>query len=446
MQEMAAGGSATLSSSAQASHLELGVYVRILHVNKFLYRRGGAEGYMIDVADLQRRAGHDVALWGMHHPEDQEPHLLEDTFAPYLELEPPPSGLSALTAAGRMVWSPSARRGMERALRSFRPDVVHCHNIFHHLSPSILAPVRSRGIPCVMTLHDYKLACPSYQMLDHGRMCDLCVTGGTWHAVKQRCKDDSLMGSSLLAIESGLHRLTDAYGKVDVFISPSTFLADVVSRFGITPERIRVVNHFVDLQDVPRASEPGQGFLFAGRLANEKGVDTLIEAMSLLPEGAHLDVAGDGPLREPLERLAAERAPGRITFHGRLDLPQLQRLLVGAIASVVPSRWYENQPMTILESFAAAVPVVATNLGGMPELVRDEVEGLLIPHDDPTALAGALKRLSDDPGWAHRMGVGALSRLSSEFGPDTHLQSLDEVYELAREHARRSSRGPEYSS
>lgn len=416
--------------------------MRILHVNKFLFRKGGAESYMLDVAKLQRQAGDEVAFWGMRHPDNPRPLPLEDTFPSYVELEPPPGGLGAIRTGARMIWSPASKRGLERALQTFRPDVVHCHNIYHQLSPSILAAVRKAGIACVMTLHDYKLACPSYQMLDHGRPCSLCVTGGTWHAAKQRCKDGSLIGSSLLSVESGVHRAIHAYAPVGVFISPSQFLADVIVRSGVVAERLRVVNHFVDLQDVPGADGPGNGFLFAGRLSPEKGVDTLIRAVALMPEGTRLDIAGDGPSRTSLERLADERAPDRVIFHGRLPATRVRDLMRVSLACVVPSRWYENQPMTILESFGAAVPVVASNLGGIPELVRDEVEGLVVAPDDAVALAAAMGRLCDDPAWAHRMGTGARGRAHEHFSPQAHLEALAAVYKSARAGATESgSRG-----
>lgn len=411
--------------------------LRILHVNKFLYRRGGAEGYLLDVADLQRQAGHEVELWGMHHPDNLKPQALGKTFPSHVELEPTPGGFAALTAGARMIWSPSSRRGLERALHDFRPDVVHCHNIYHQLSPSILVAVREAGIPCVMTLHDYKLACPSYQMLNKGQLCQLCVTGGTWHAARERCKGGSLAASGLLALESGIHRATHAYAPVDVFVSPSRFLADIMRRSGIASERLRVVSHFVELQDVPQSNgKGGGGFLFAGRLSYEKAIDTLITAVSHLPTPVHLDIAGEGPMRPELERMAAELAPGRVTFHGRLASPQLRNLLARSIASVVPSRWYENQPMTILESFAASVPVIASDLGGMPELVRDEVDGLVVPHDDPSALVAALRRLDGDRALAHNMGLRARARLAEHFSAAAHLRGISEVYDYAAHRSR----------
>jgi glycosyltransferase involved in cell wall biosynthesis len=409
--------------------------VRILHVNKFLFRKGGAEGYMLDVAELQRRAGHEVQLWGMHHPDNPPLLPLRDTFASYVDLEHPTGGLSAVSTAARMIWSPSSKHGLEKALQRFRPDVVHCHNTYHQLSPAILRAIHAAGIPSVMTLHDYKLACPSYQMLDHGELCDRCVTGGTWHAAKQRCKDGSLLASSLLSLESGIHRLTGAYDSVGVFISPSRFLADVMLRSGVAGARIKVINHFVDELDGPVADGTADGFVFAGRLAPEKGVDTLIEAVALLPQGTRLAIAGDGPARASLEQLAHERAPSRVEFLGRLDAGRLRELVAGSIASVVPSRWYENQPMTILESFTAAVPVVASDLGGIPELVRNEKDGLLAPPNDPAALARTMSRLVDDRAWAHRMGVQARSRMMEKFNAKAHLDALTDLYSVTRKRA-----------
>ncbi|MGV8908967.1 MAG: glycosyltransferase family 4 protein [Propionicimonas sp.] len=413
--------------------------MRILHVNKYLYRRGGAEGYMLDVAELQRNAGHEVAFFGMRHP-DNEPQRYEAWLPKLIELEPAPVGLRKAPAAARMIWSTSSRSGIRQVLRDFRPDVVHCHNIYHQLSPSILDGVARAGIPCVMTLHDYKLACPSYQLLDHGSLCEACVTGGPWQAARRRCKDGSFAASSLLALESWLHRVSRAYSPVDVFVSPSRFLAEVMGRAGVFPDRMRVVNHFVDL--VPTSAPDGAHLVFAGRLSAEKGVDVLIEAMAMVGHEATLDIAGDGPERARLESLAGRQtASGRVTFHGRLDKQELAALVSRSTASVVPSRWHENQPMTILESFAAGVPVVATNLGGLPEVVRNGVDGWVVPAEDPIRLALALDEALSDPRSAALRGQNARERMAKDFSPGTHLRNLADAYAQASVHRNRRTTG-----
>lgn len=406
--------------------------MRILQVNKYLYRRGGAEGYMQDVAALQRAAGHDVEFFGMTHPENP-PLRYAEYFPPLVELEPAPEGAGAKArAAARMLYSPASRRGVAAVLADFAPDVVHMHNIYHQLSPSILGPMHAHGLATVMTLHDYKLACPTYQFLANGQLCEACLDGRFRHAVERRCKGGSRGASALLALETRVHRSTGAYEPVRLFISPSRFLAEKMAAAGVFPDRMHVLNNFVDAAAFPAKSTPGGGIVFAGRLAAEKGVDTLIEAMALLAPPAALDIAGEGPDRCALEALAARLAPGRVTFHGRLAKDALLGLVRSAAVAVVPSRWHENQPMAVLEAFACGVPVVTTDLGGLPELVSPGQDGDVVPANDPAALAAAVAALLADPARAHAMGAAARHKATTRFAPAEHLATLMDLYDRAR--------------
>jgi glycosyltransferase involved in cell wall biosynthesis len=403
--------------------------MRILHVNKFLYRRGGAESYMLDLAALQAAAGHQVEFFGMQHPENP-PRRYAAHFPAYLELEPPPSGVGRrLAAAARMVWAPSARRGMDEVVEAFRPDVVHLHNIYHQLSPSVLRPVADRRIPAVMTLHDYKLVCPSYLLLDHGRVCEACLDGHFVHAVTRRCKDGSLGASAVLALESAVHRRAGAYDPVQVFVCPSRFMAAKIAQGGVYADRLEVLSNFVDTGAIAPKAQPGGGIVYAGRLAFEKGVDVLVEAVGRL--GAwQLDIAGDGPERLTLEALAAARAPGRVRFHGRLPRERVLDLVRSAAVAVMPSRCHDNQPMAVLEAFACGVPVVATDLGGLPELVEGGY-GETTPAEDPGALAATLAGMLADHGRAFAMGQAARVRATEEFTPQRHLAGLERLYRRA---------------
>ncbi|MGL4744653.1 MAG: glycosyltransferase family 4 protein [Dermatophilaceae bacterium] len=409
--------------------------MRVLHVNKFMHRRGGAEGYLFDVGALQAARGDEVGFWGMRHPDDDTARLpLADTFAPHIDLDPAPSGLAGLSAAARMVWSPRSRAGLERALARFEPDVVHFHNVYHQLSPAVVAAVVAAGVPSVMTLHDYKLACPSYQLLADGRPCQDCVGSGTWHAVRRRCKGGSLGASTVLAVESGLHRAMGAWDQIDLFISPSRFLADVMQRNGVAAQRLRLLHNVVDPAGSP-ATGPGSGLVVAGRLSHEKGVDVAIRALADMPSEVPLHVAGDGPEATALRELADRVAPGRVRFHGRMTTTDLHRLVASCVATVVPSRWHENQPLSVLESFALAVPVVSSDLGGLPELVTDGTTGRLVPADDPSALADALTAMVADPVAAHAMGRTARDLVATDFSAASHLAGLDGIYrDAARAH------------
>lgn len=416
--------------------------MRVLHVNKFVYRRGGAESYMLDVAELQRAAGHEVETWGMAHPANPSGLALADTFAPHIELEPAPPGTPArLAAAARMIWSTSSARGLADALARFAPDVVHAHNVYHQLSPSVLRECRRHAVPVVMTLHDYKLVCPNYQLLDHGRLCQLCVTSGAWHAARQRCKDDSLAASGLLSLESSLHRLTRAYDPVSVFVAPSRFLAQTIARSGRHAGKVRVINHFVELEaegsgagsaaDWVSHRMPQPSIVFAGRLSPEKGADVLLTAMADVPAGLTLHVAGGGPQEGELRALAERLPAARVVMHGHLPKERVQALVGSAIATIVPSRWHENQPMTILESFGLSTPVVCTTLGGLPELVRHGREGYLVEAGDAGELASAITRLVERPADAARLGLAARRRAEQDFTTQSHLTALDAAYAAA---------------
>jgi glycosyltransferase involved in cell wall biosynthesis len=408
--------------------------MRILHVNKFLYRRGGAEAYMLDLAELQSGNGHEVVFFGMQHPEN--PSLpFADAFPSFVELEPPPKRISGrLTATARMLHSPASRRGIEAVARAFRPDVAHVHNIYHQLSPSVLRPLRELGIRVVMTLHDYKLICPSYLLLDHGKVCEACLDGQFRNAVTRRCKDDSLLASAVLATETSLHRRTNAYDPVQLFLCPSRFLAGKITEAGVYPDRLRVLSNFVATSSVTPKARPGGEVVYVGRLSQEKGVDVLVEAMGRL--GRHrLDIVGDGPERRRLEALAAAAAPGRVTFHGAVPKARVLDVVRAAAVAVMPSRCHENQPMAVLEAFACGVPVVASHLGGLPELVEQDRYGHTVPAEDPAALAAALERLLADPVGAFRVGQAARRHAERRFAPERHLEELERHYRGDPTHA-----------
>lgn len=404
--------------------------MRILHVDKFLRRSGGAAGYMLDVAARQRTGGHDVEFFAMAD-ERNLPATYQRFFPPYVALEPPPPGArQRVAAAGRMIWSRSAAQSMASVIDDFRPDVVHLHNIYHQLSPSILRPVAAAGIPAVLTAHDYKLVCPTYRLLSHGSLCDACVGGRVWEATRRSCQGGSRTASAVLSIESGLHRWLRAYGPIQRFIAPSRFLADQLRRGAVYPDRIRQLNNYVDAASLTPREGSGDGFVSIGRLSSEKGIDTVIEAVGRLPD-VNLTVAGEGPARAELEALAHRVAPGQVRFEGHVGPERVAELNRSARGAVLAARWHENMPLSVLETMAAAVPMVVSHLGGLPELVSDGVDGLVVPPDDPSSLALALGALQADPQAAVTMGIAARQRMVDSFSAEVHLQRLFELYEEA---------------
>lgn len=406
---------------------------RILHVNKYLYRKGGAESYMLDLVQQQRLRGHDARTWGMVAPPEKEAPFATSSLAPSVEYEEELGQAgkrqlsSSLLKSAAMVWSRGAARALQQVVSEFRPDVVHCHNIYHQLSPSVLVPVKRAQIPVVMTLHDYKLACPNYQLLDNSGVCDACVASHTLHAITHRCKNGSLAASTAIAVESGIHRLTGAYNSVDALLCPSQHMRSRMLQQGISADRLHHVPNFgIFDKVVPEANRAG--FLYAGRLSHEKGVDVLVEAARSVP--AHnIHIAGDGPLRSRLEDRIVRLGLSNVQLHGHLGTQDLGDLAQSVLAMVVPSRWEENQPMTILESYSRMVPAIVTDLGGLPELVRDQIDGFVVPHDDPRSLAQAMSDVAERPEKSVQMGRAGYERLSKVHGIHRHLDSVDHIYE-----------------
>lgn len=413
----------TGGSSPDASAPATGL--RILQVDKFLRRFGGAAAYMLDLGGQLQRRGHRVEYFAAWHPDNIASTY--EAVLPHVEgYDPPPDRLGARVRAGAgMFWSRNAARAMSQVLDDFQPDVVHLHNIYHQLSPSILRPIARRGIPMVMTLHDFKLICPTYRLHDGNSSCEACLGGGFHNAVLRRCKSGSVANSAVLAAETALHRWLGAYDPVDVFVCPSRFLLDKLVEGGFDRRRLRHIPNFtsVELADAPPVADGA--VLNVGRMSQEKGLDTLIEACALAP-ARPLRIAGEGGLEGQLRDLAGRVAPDTTTFLGHLDQARVRAEIDGARTVVFPARGYENMPLAIIETMARGVPVIVTDIGGSPELVADG-GGLSVPPDDPVALRAAIDRLDDDE-TVRRLGQQGIDLVASRYTPDAHVAAIEDLY------------------
>ena len=254
---------------------------RVLMVNKFHYPRGGAEHYMFRLAGLLEQRGTEVDYFAMHDARNL-PCATDRYFVSEVSFEQPPQGLAGRVGmAGRMVYSLEARRKMAQLLAERPAGLAHVHNIYHQLSPSLLAPLQRRGIPVVMTVHDFKLVCPVYSLMSHGEICERCVGHGFGPAVRRRCNRSSLSGSLLVAGETWAHRRLGLYRTgVDVFITPSAFARDRLVAGGYPADRIVVVPNCVVAEDYQPLYRAGGYALYIGRLSREKGVEVLVPRRS----------------------------------------------------------------------------------------------------------------------------------------------------------------------
>lgn len=402
--------------------------LRILHVDKFASRAGGGgTSYMLEILQRQRARGHEVELFASDGPRDVDTRLAH-LHPPRPSFEPPPARLTErLATTATMVWSRRAERAMERALAEFRPDVVHCHNLYHQLSPSVLRPIRRAGIPIVMTMHDYKLVCPTYRLIDgEHQQCEACVGGSVRNVVARRCQGGSRAQSAVLMLESGWHRTIGAYDAVDRFLCPSAYLADMMRRGGFGERVVEFPNGY-DLDSITLRTTTGRHVVFGGRLSWEKGVDHLIRAIALLDD-VPLVVCGDGPQRTELEQLAERLVPGRVTFLGHVGRHGVLEQFALAAVVAVPSVWAENQPLTIIEAMACGVPVVSGNAPALHEMVRPGISGLAVDARDHAALATALTTFVDDPDLQRSIAVTARAHAEATHDMTRHLDALESEY------------------
>jgi glycosyltransferase involved in cell wall biosynthesis len=403
--------------------------------HKFHYEKAGAEAYVFRLTRLLEAAGHTVIPFAMRHPSNV-PSPYERHFVSQVEFRGERSLFKDMGRAARVIYSTEARAKLAQLLREEPVDVAHLHNIAHQLSPSILGPLAHARVPIVHTLHDYKLLCPVYTFRSKGEVCERCRNGHFWNAVLRRCNADSLPLSLTSAAEAAVHRALGSYKRVHVFHCPSLFEMAKMMEHGVPRERLAFVPHFVDAQTYVPTFEAGKYAFFAGRLSEEKGLFTLLEAHRLTP-GLQLTIAGDGPLRAALEARVTPEQKARLTFAGHLSGEAYDRAWAGAACLVLPSEWYEVRPMVLHEAAARGKAVVTTRLGTIPEIVEDGVTGLLVPPASPDALGEALRCLVDDPARAEAMGRAGRALMERLYGPAPHLEAMLDIYAQA---ARRAGR------
>jgi len=387
---------------------------------------------MFNLSRLLEERGHEVVHFAMRHP-DNLPSPYADYFVgemdfPALLERPTPS--AALRVLGRSIYSGEARRKISLLIEDTKPDIAHIHNIHAHITTSILAPLERAGIPIVWTLHDYKLVCPNSDLLSGGEICERCIPNRFHHILLRRCKKGSLGASAVAMLVALYDRLTRVPSRVDRFIAPSRFLERKMVEGGIDREKIEWLPNFVYAGEHDAGPE-GDYYLYIGRLSREKGIDVLIRAAARLGRGRLL-ILGDGPERETLERLAAESGAVGIEFLGRRPASEVKAILGAARFVVLPSRWYENLPFSIMEALAAGKPVVASDIGGVPEMVDDGVNGFLVPPDDEGALADKIAALLADPALRAEMGSMGRGKALELYGPDYHYTRIMEIYRELR--------------
>jgi glycosyltransferase involved in cell wall biosynthesis len=378
--------------------------MRILQLHTRYRQRGGEDRVVETEAALLRGAGHEVLTYGAANPEG-------------------PRAALSLAAAP---WNRAAAHRAAGAVQAAQPDVVHVHNTWFAMSQAVLPAIRALGVPVVMTLHNYRLVCAAATLFRDGAPCEDCVGSHPWHGVVHRCYRGSVATSAVAASTIALHRRRRTWEHdVDRFLALTEFGRQEFIAAGLPAGRIGVKSNSV-ADPGHRLAPPSDSrtVVFLGRLSEEKGLATLLEAWRRSPAGLRLVVVGTGPDEEPLRAAA----PPDVEFLGALPADEVTSLLLSARALVFPSIWFEGQGLVALEAAAAGLPVLLSDLGAMASLFSPDAEELLFPPGDPAALARRIERLHDD-GFVDEMGAFTHRRFEERYTHQVALGCLEQTYE-----------------
>ena len=398
----------------------------LLSINNYHYRRGGSDGVYLDHAELMESMGWRSGFFSMRHPENL-PTPWSRYFIDELEFGGSYSLTQKISMATKSVYSFEAQRKLRTLLGDFEPDVAHLHGIYHHHSPSILPVLTEAGIPVVMTAHDLKIACPNYKMLNRTGVCERCRDGSVLNVIRNRCVRDSLSASVIVAAESGLQRSMQTYRKhLTKIVAPSQFFLDKFVEWGWARDQFVHIPNYVDASRFTPNFEPGDYFLYFGRLAPEKGIATLMRAARLA--GVKLKIAGSGPMEAELKTLQGELRSDT-EFLGFQTGEDLHALVRGARAVVLPSEWYENAPLSVLESFALGKPMIGARIGGIPETIDEAENGWTFASKDIAGLAQLLSSVQAMPdSRVAQAGRAARATVEERFNPEGYANAMLALY------------------
>lgn len=405
----------------------------VLIVHGRYQQPGGEDSVFDNESAMLEAAGHTVVRYERHNDEVKR--------------------ISKLSLFFKTIWNRTTYREICALIRQHHPDVIHCHNIFPLISPSVYWAAARQNVPIVQTLHNYRMICINPYLYRKGKLCELCVGRSPIPGVIRRCYRDSLAASFTVAAMLIIHRMLGTYrNKVTTYMALTEFgrvkflearLCDK-SKVVVLPNPINAGEAHSPAPAVSAPPENGLStVLYAGRLSPEKGVHILVEAWRILTqrqpattERYRLEIVGDGTERESLEASAAQLSA--VSFAGHIPQQELHARMAKAFILVLPSTCYETFAMSVNESAALGTPSIVSNIGGQASLVEDGVTGYLFAYGSAESLADVLEKALADPAKTSRIGSNARAAfLASDNPPEKNIQALLKIY-----NAHKNARAP----
>ena len=409
--------------------------MRILIVNYRYFISGGPEKYMFNIKKKLEDEGHEVIPFSVHSNKNVETEYSKYFVEPigsrdatyFDECKKTPKTIMQMLS--RSIYSFEVKRAIQKEIRDVKPDLVYIIHFVNKLSPSVIKGAKQMGVPVVLRLSDYFLLCPRFDFLRDKKVCEDCLNKGYYSCIKHRCVKNSLFASCIRVFSMKIHKLMNVYKYVDAFITPSNFLKEKLVNNGFDKNKIHLIPTFTKSKLEEKEQFIGDYGLYFGRISEEKGVETAIYAYEKLPNHK-LKIMGDDTTDEAkrLKKYVEDKNIKNIEFLGFKGGTELEEIIKKSRFTLIPSIWYDNLPNTALESFMYSKPVIASNIGSLPELVVDEENGYLFETNNADDLKEKILRLDDDK-LVEIMGKNSKARLEKVFSEKNHYEELIKVFE-----------------
>lgn len=409
--------------------------MKILLVNYRYFISGGPEKYMFNIKKMLESNGHEVIPFSVHSNKNVETEYSKYFVEPiggrdatyFEECKKTPRVIWQMLA--RSIYSVEVEKAIRKEIKEVKPDLVYIIHFVNKLSPSVIHGAKKMGLPVVLRLSDYFLLCPKFDLMYEKKPCEECLSKGYRICIKRRCVKNSLFASMIRVFSMKVHNRMNIYKEVDAFIAPSEFLKRKLVENGYDEKKINCIPSFTVSESEVGEPEIGTYGLYFGRIGEEKGVETVVRAYEKLPEHK-VKIVGDDTTQEALrlKQYIHDKGIRNIEFTGFQSGKELEKNVKGARFTLIPSLCYDNLPNTALESFQYSKPVIASNIGSLPEIVLDGVNGYLYTAGDGNELSEKIRQLDDDMA-VKRMGAASFRRLAERFAPEAHYEALMKVFD-----------------
>ncbi len=396
--------------------------MRILLVNKFHWLKGGSETYYFELGKMLKAHGHEVAYFSMYDEKNIKTGDRE-----YF-VEPSDMNSKNIFKAFNVIYNRKNKKIMDKALEEFKPDVVHVNLFQRQLTYSIIKACKEKNIPVVFTAHDLQAVCPASAMLCNGKICSACLNKSKFNCVKKRCVKNSFLKSLLCSIEATIYKKSKVYNSFNLIISPSSFVGNMMKNDGVTT-KIVTLHNFIDIDFFCNLNGNDNEYaFFFGRLSKEKGIVTLLKAFSKQPYG-NLVIAGDGPEKESIIRYINDNnLTNRVKLLGHVSRDEVKTYISNCSFVVLPSIWYENCSYSIIETLSTGKPVIASRIGGNPELIDDGINGFLYRFDDIGELSSIMSKMFKNSELRKKMGENARKYAVERYSMDLYYNKIIDCY------------------